>query len=120
MQEALWVTGLVLLVFAYGAVELVPWPDLLEAGSAVMLGSASIGLPLEAIYYLLLGLALKFSGQMPQGWYWRPFEHHHLLGRRQRWLILPFFYTGALSFLVITLGIITSVLGMVAAFRQHG
>ena len=74
--------------------------------------AAAIGIPLQALYFGALGLALTWSGVRPEGWYWRPFAHHHLLSPAQRWLVLPLFWAGAIAFLVILLGIATTVLGL--------
>ncbi len=119
MPEALWVVGLLLLFGAVGAARLVAWTTLLAAGNSLMLGSAALGVPLELLYYALLAATLSWNGTRPRGWYWRPFEHHHLLGRGQKLLVLPWFFAGALSFLAIVLGIAVTLLGMVAAAIQH-
>jgi hypothetical protein len=118
VPEVLWVVGLLLLFGAVGAVQLVPWVTLIQIGNALMLDSAALGVPLELVYYALLGGILTWTGQRPNGWYWRPFLHHHLLSRGQKLLVLPWFFAGALSFLSITLGIAVALLGMLAAAVQ--
>jgi hypothetical protein len=85
---------------------------LVEDGQFVMLTAAAVGIPLQMIYFAALGSALTWSKVRPPGWYWRPFAHHHLLSPTQRWLVLPVFYAAALAFLVILLGIATTVLGL--------
>src|SRR5690348_10658318 len=114
MQELLWVAALLLLVGAWAAVGLVPGDALVLAGRSVMLGSAALGIPLELVYFALLGWALHTNGATPEGWYWRSFAHHHLLSPRQRLIVLPPFYAGALAFLGIGLGIAITVLGFVS------
>ena len=118
MPEIVWVVGMLLLLGALGAVQLVPWSDLLSMGYALMLDSASLGIPLEIIYFTALGLALRRSGKLPAGWYWKSFDHHHLLSQSEKVVVLPWFVTGALAFLGITLGIAITVLGMIAAVVQ--
>ncbi|MGD8859445.1 MAG: hypothetical protein PVI30_05495 [Myxococcales bacterium] len=118
MPELLWVIGVLMLIGAAGAIELVPWPLIVESGNDLMLASAALGIPLEIAYFLLLWLCLRHGGAPPAGWYWVSFKHHHLLGRAQRWLVLPLFYAGALSFLGIVFGIATVLLGMLAAAVQ--
>ncbi|MCA9610077.1 MAG: hypothetical protein KC619_30985 [Myxococcales bacterium] len=83
-------------------------------GQAVMLTSGGVGIPLEVIYFALLGGVLFRRSVLPRGWYWRTFEHHHLLAPRERWLVLPFFYAGALAFVVCTLGIVVTAAGLAA------
>ena len=118
MVEALLVLAMLLLIGAFGAVKLVPWDQLLTFGKALMLGSAAFGIPLEAVYFTALGIALTGSGRRPLGWYWRPFLHHHLLSARQKFCVLPWFVTGALAFIGIVFGIAITVLGMIAAAMQ--
>jgi hypothetical protein len=118
MPEVLWVVGMLLVLSALGAVRLVPWSNLLTVGYDLMLNSASLGIPLEIVYFAALGLSLWYSGRLPRGWYWKSFEHHHLLEPRQKWLVLPWFFAGALSFLGIVFGIAITVLGMIAAVVQ--
>jgi hypothetical protein len=117
MGELLW-AGLVLVALgALTATQLFPWYQLVENGNSLMLAAAAIGIPVEGVYFGLLHLALGKVGR-PEGWYWRTFAHHHLLETRQRWLVLPWFYVGALAFLGMTLGIGLVILGFVAAVRQ--
>lgn len=118
MPEILWVVGLLLFIGAISAVQVVPWPMLIESGNDLMLATAAVGIPLEIVYYALLAVALFWGAGLPRGWYWRPFQHHHLLGPRQRWLVLPWFYLGALAFLGIVLGIAVVLLGMLGAAVQ--
>src|ERR1041384_7301661 len=105
MPEALWVIGMLLLTGAFAAIKLVAWIDLLWVGKTLMLDSAALGIPLEAAYFAVLGASLSWSGAKPRGWFWRPFQHHHLLSRGQRLLVLPLFGAGSLAFLGIVLGI---------------
>lgn len=118
MPEIVWVIGVVLLLCAVGAVELVPWIQLINSGNALMLNGAALGIPLELIYFVTLGIALTRTRQRPRGWYWRTFQHHHLLTRTQKVLVLPWFVAGALTFLCIVLGIVITVLGMIGAVVQ--
>jgi hypothetical protein len=113
------VAGVLLLLCAIGAVELVPWVQLIGVGNSLMLNSAALGIPLELIYFAALGIALTQNGTRPRGWYWRTFQHHHLLTRTQKFLIMPWFVTGALTFLCIVLGIVITVLGMIGAVVQN-
>jgi hypothetical protein len=113
VQEILLFALLLGALLALGLVSAVPGIVLIQDGQYVMLAAAAVGLPLQALYYALLGAALSWSGVRPRGWYWRPFAHHHLLSPRQRWLVLPVFWIGALAFLVILLAIATVLLGLV-------
>ena len=118
MQELLWVIGLLALIGAWAAIGLVPGDALVMAGERVMLSAAALGVPLELVYFALLAWALHTNGTAPTGWYWRSFAHHHLLSERQRLLVLPPFYAGALAFLGIGLGILIVVLGFVSVLAR--
>src|SRR5690349_20067284 len=115
MLEAGWAFLVLLAMAAATAVMLVPWAQLLDAGQMIMLASASVGIPMEAIYFSLLGFALTRTGHKPRGWYWASFNHHHLLTDRARMWVLPWFYVGALAFACIVLGMLVVGLGVVAA-----
>lgn len=116
MQEALWVLLVLIVLAALAAVRIVPGEQLVLAGQYLMLRSAALGVPLEAVYFVLLAWALRANGDAPRGWYWRSFEHHERLHTWQRRWIMPPFYAGALAFLGIVFGIIISVLGFVMVF----
>lgn len=114
MQETLWVLGLLIVAVAYAAVSSIAGDQIVLFGLDVMLSAAAFGIPLEALYFLLLGVALHINRRATKGWYWRSFEHHDSLSTPQRMYILPIFYTGALAFLGIVIGITICVLGFVA------
>jgi hypothetical protein len=118
MLEAAWALLVLVVVGAITATVLVPWGQLIEAGQLLMLGAGAVGIPLEILYFALLGIALGRSGGRPKGWYWASFLHHHLLSDRAKKLVLPCFYAGALAFVAIGLGILLVMLGFVAALRQ--
>ena len=116
MKEALWVLLVLLVLSAFAAIRLVSGDQLVIAGQYLMLRAAAFGVPLELVYFALLAGALRANGDAPRGWYWRSFEHHHLLRPWQRRSIIPLFYAGALAFLGIVLGIVISVLGFLTLF----
>ncbi len=118
MLEAAWALLVLAIVGAITATVLVPWGELIETGRSLMLGAGLIGIPLEIVYFVLLGFALGRTGARPKGWYWASFTHHHLLNDRARYLVLPWFYAGALAFVAIGIGILLVVLGFFAALRQ--
>lgn len=74
----------------------------------------ALTIAVEAVYFALLGRALKRQGDVPERWYARSFEHHERLTQRQRWLVLPFFYIGVLCLL---LGLSIAVAMVVAGLR---
>lgn len=119
MREAGYFLLLLLVLGAAVTTSTVPWFPIVETGRQIMLGAAAVGVPLELVYFVLLAVALGTNGRRPRGWYWRSFDHHHLLSPRQRWWVLPWFATGAIAFTAIALGIGITLLGLVAAVRQN-
>jgi hypothetical protein len=118
MMEALWALLLLLVLGAVTAARMFAWGELIESGQALMLRSSALGIPIELLYFALLGLLLQKYPETPRGWYWRTFEHHHLLTPRERAWVLPLFYLGALAFLGIALGIGLVLLGALTAVQQ--
>src|SRR5687767_12424471 len=118
MIEAAWALLVLAVVGAITATVLVPWGELIETGQLLMLGAGALGIPLEIVYFVLLGVALGRTGARPKGWYWASFLHHELLSDRARKIVLPWFYAGALAFVGIGLGILLVLLGFFAALRQ--
>jgi Kef-type K+ transport system membrane component KefB len=119
MIELGWTLLVVLVLGAASATVLVPWLALLNAGQSLMLFSAALGIPLELMYYALLGYLLGRGRTRPKGWQWRSFDHHRALSKNERRMVMPLFYAGALAFIVSGIGIAMAVLAFVAAWRQR-
>ncbi len=119
MQELAWASLVLVALGAVTATVLLPWEQLLGAGQSLMLTSAAVGIPLEIVYYAALGILLGYGRERPKGWQWRSFDYHKELSARGKLLVLPFFFAGALAFLLSGLGIGIVVLAFVAAVRQH-
>ena len=115
MRELGLVVVLLAVFFVAGAAQTLPWHALFDLGQAMMFRAAFVGIPAEIAYYAATGIALRYSRVAPPGWYWRSFEHHHLLTRGQRWAILPLFWLGAAAFVVVVLGILILVLSVAIA-----
>lgn len=113
MRETLVVLGILLFLGLIAALFSLPAESVMLGGNAVMLTGAAFGLPLELYYFTALGVALTRRGVLPKGWYWRSFDHHHLLAGAERWIVLPAFYLGALAFVVCTIGIVVTVVGLI-------
>ena len=112
MKEAAWAIGILMLFVLVGLARAVAFIDLLNLGQLAMYGGAALGVPMELFYFALLGSSLTRTGRRPAGWYWRPFHHHHLLTRQQRTYVLPFYYVGALSFALASLGILVVLIAL--------
>lgn len=113
--ELIWIGAIVVLMGVASAFFLVPWEILITVGNAMGVGSVALGVPLEVVYFALLAWALERNGGAPKGWYWRSFAFHDRLSPRERTIVLPWFYLGALCFLGATLGIVIVFLGALAS-----
>jgi hypothetical protein len=118
MAEIGWALLLLLVLGAITAARWFGWSELVELGQTLMLRSSGVGIPLELVYFTLLAITIRKHSACPKGWYWRSFEHHHLLTATQRRYVLPFFYLGALAFLGIAIGIGMVLLGAISALQQ--
>jgi len=118
MRESAFALGIVVVLGLLAAVMTLPPETVMLNGQVVMLGAGAVGMPLEVVYFTALGLTLWRRSVLPPGWYWRSFEHHHLLVGAERWLVLPWFYVGAISFLICTIGICVTASGLVATIAR--
>jgi hypothetical protein len=119
MRETTWVIGVILLCFAGVALQALPDVDWLRLGRSLMLASASVGIPLELLYFGALAVALqtRHSAGAPSGWYWRPFDQHGLLSSAAKCVVLPFYYGGAAAFVAVIVGVLMVVVAMIAGLR---
>ena len=91
--------ALLLAGLGYG-IQSVAQPDVYQSAWLWMIGICTAAVVAEVIYFSTLFFALKTLQEMPRRWYARSFEHHKLLSPLQRYLILPWFFVGALGLLV--------------------
>jgi len=101
-------TAFVLSFFALAAgislgVAYVAEYDALHAGWVFMIQLGLASVVCEVLYFQALFVSLRANGEVPERWYERSFDHHHLLSLRQKVLVLPFFWAGALGLSVALL-----------------
>jgi hypothetical protein len=113
MYETLIVLGLLIaLVVAGWMTVLLSWQAIVVAGAACALLGLAVGLPTSLYYHLCLHRALHPRGLLPAGWWWSPIRYHALLGPGERRRVMPWFYAGALSFVLIVIGCGLAGLGL--------
>ena len=117
MRELSLVIGVGLVLWVLVQVLAIPATTTLLTGQMIMVVGGVLGVPLQLIYFACLGVFLRRAGA-PAGWYWRSFDHHHLLVGYERWLVLPWFYTGALCMVACLIGIAVTVIGVAALLIQ--
>ncbi len=112
VRELLLIGGILVALAVVTLVASYPPEPVMLLGREVMLVMLAVGVPIEIVYFASLGWMAR--DRLPSGWYWRSFDHHHLLRARERWWIMPWFYVGALAMLIGTVGIGVTLLGLVA------
>ena len=97
-----------------GAAVFVPWATLLAVGGWLVGIGLAFGVPTGVVYHVQLYRALAPRDALPKGWIWRPLDYHNRLRPTERRSVLPWCYTGAVGFGVISLGMISMALAVVA------
>ena len=73
-----------------------------------------LGVPTGFYYHVLLRRELLRQGELPRGWYWRPFAHHDLLEDDALARLSPWWTAGGVGFVLIVLALALSVVALVA------
>lgn len=106
------VVAVVLLLVCVSLLSTIGWFTLVRMSLAISVASAMVGIPLEAVYFGMMIFIARREGNWQRGWIWRSFEHHARLSRAQRWVILPFFFLGAMAFAIASLATAATVFGL--------
>jgi hypothetical protein len=71
-----------------------------------------LGVPTGFYYHVLLRRELLRQGELPRGWYWRPFVHHERLDDEAAARLRPWWTLGGLGFVLIVLALVISVVAL--------
>ena len=113
MFEALLAIGLVLAVVV---VVVVPWPALFTVGVLTTAIGLVFGVATGFWYHVALGRALVAVDALTPRWWLRPVPLHDRLDPAALRPIMPWFYAGAVGFVVTLVGIAVIVLSMALGF----
>ena len=118
-------TGIVLAVVALLAalgvlLPLLPAELIVDAGTAVIVVGAALGLPTGFWYHVRLRAALLQSDRLPARWWLRPVALHGRLSAEDRGRVMRWFYAGGLGFVAIVLGCVAIVAGVLLEARRVG
>jgi hypothetical protein len=72
-----------------------------------------LGVPSGLYYHVLLRRELVRQGDLPKGWYWRPFVHHERLEDDALSRLRPWWTLGGVGFVLIVLALAISVVALV-------
>jgi hypothetical protein len=95
----------------------VPPLTLLWSAAAVVAVGCVVGVPTGIAYHVVLRRELLRLGPLPQGWIWRPTQHHAQLDAAGIDRVRPWLWSGGASFLLIMLGLSLMTLTLVTHFR---
>jgi hypothetical protein len=113
MVEALVVLGVVAALCLLGVMAVVlPLETLVFVGVVCVATGIALGVPAGAYYHVKLYRYLAANGGVPRGFIWHPTRYHDALPTQTRRGILPWFFAGALGFLLILLGCALVILGV--------
>jgi len=116
MVELLWVALIFVGVPGAGALfAWIPWQTQLWLGVVLVALGAAGSFPTGALYHLRLYQALRRGGSAPRGWWLHPTALHDRLDPADRRTVMPWFYAGATSFVLVLLG---GALTLVAHWRR--
>ena len=113
MFETLIAIGLVLTIVL---VVVVPWPALFVVGLLTTAVGLVFGVATGFWYHVALGRALVAANALTARWWLRPVPLHERLDRAALRSVMPWFYAGAVGFVVTLAGIAVIVLSMVVGF----
>lgn len=104
---------LALLVALAGSV-VVPWTLLLAAGVWTTAAGLVLGVPTGLWYHIALGRVLSAARALVPRWWLRPVSLHARLDEAGRRRVLPWFYAGAVGFMVTVVGLALVGLALLA------
>ena len=112
MVESLIVVTLVLgIVLA----AVTPWVSLLLVGAVVTAVGLAFGVATGFWYHVALARALSPMNALTPRWWLRPVPLHERLDAAGRQRVLPWFYAGAVGFVVTVAGMALIALGIAAS-----
>ena len=102
MFEVVIVVALVVAIFVAGAL---PWPSLFVAGLVTTSAGLVFGVATGFTYHVALARALLATSALPRRWWLSPVPLHERLDAVARRRVMPWFYAGAVGFVVTVAGL---------------
>lgn len=115
MFELLIVVGLVV---ALVLVVVLPWSSLLVAGMWTTGCGLVFGVATGFWYHVALARALARVRALPPRWWLSPARLHDRLDPAAKRRVMPWFYAGAVGFMVTMAGLALIALSVAVSFRQ--
>ena len=100
-------------------VFVVPWTALLMAGAVTTAVGLVFGVATGFWYHVALARVLSPTRVLPPRWWLRPVELHQWLDTASERRVMPWFYAGAVGFVVTVAGLVLLTMAVVgAAWRR--
>jgi hypothetical protein len=116
MVETLIVVALLVLLAGAGwAALLLPWQVIAATGAVCAALGLLFGVPSGVYYHVQLHAQLAPRGLLPARWWWSPVRFHRHLLEGERGRVMPWFYAGAIGFVLIVLGCGITLFGILLA-----
>ena len=111
------VESLIVVALALGVVlvAVTPWVSLLLVGAVVTAVGLAFGVATGFWYHVALARALSPMNALTPRWWLRPVPLHERLDAAGRQRVLPWFYAGAVGFVVTVAGMALIALGIAAS-----
>ena len=113
--EALIAIALVVAVFV---AAITPWQSLLVAGAVTTAIGLTFGVATGFWYHVALWRALIAVRPLPPRWWVRPVSVHDGLDAAGRRRVMPWFYAGAVGFVITVVGLVLLAAGVLGVWRS--
>lgn len=107
------------LVVGLVAATIVAWTSLLTAGALAIGAGLLFGVPMGFWYHVVLAKALFAAKAHTPRWWLRPVALHERLDEAGRRRVMPWFYAGAVGFVVTVVGLALFALGIAIGYFQQ-
>ncbi len=106
----------VALVAGVVVAAVIPWSSLLVLGAVTTAAGLAFGVTTGLWYHIALARALSAASALTPRWWLRPVPLHERLDAAGRRVVMPWFYAGAVGFVVTVVGIALILIGMAVGF----
>ena len=93
-------------------VFLVPWPAMLMVGTVTTAVGLVFGVGTGLWYHIALARVVSATRALPARWWLRPVELHEWLEPASHRRVMPWFYAGAVGFVITVVGLVLIALGL--------
>ena len=93
-------------------VFLIPWTAMLVVGAVTLAAGLVFGVATGFWYHVELARGVSAKTTLPARWWLRPVELHEWLDPASHRRVMPWFYAGAVGFVITVVGLVLIALGL--------